>query len=86
VNDSYMVEPEGLLVKLPPETPLDEKTTWFLKYTETIRSFGGSVELYIGRSSWPGVYGLACRDTGLANTFVELPEPEEAMLFEEDGA
>ncbi len=73
-------------MKLPPDTPLDEKTTWFLKYTETIRSHGGVVEFYIGRSGWPGVYGLACKDTGLANTFIELPEPEEAMLFEEGEA
>jgi hypothetical protein len=86
VNDSYMVEPEGLLVKLPLDTPIDEKITRFLKYTDTIRSRGGRVEFYIGRSNWPGVYGVACKDAGLANAFVEIPEPEETMLFEDEGA
>ena len=86
VNDSYMVEPEGLLVKLSLDTPIDEKITWFLKYTDTIRSHGGRVELYVGRSNWPGVYGAACKDAGLVNAFVEIPEPEETMLFEDEGA
>lgn len=86
VNDSYIVEPEGLLVKLSLDTPIDEKITWFLKYTDIILSREGRVEFYIGRSNWPGVYGAACKDAGLVNAFVEIPEPEETMLFEEGEA
>lgn len=86
VDESYRVEPVGLSILMPPETVLDEKIAQFLKYTEIIRSRGGRVEFFIGKTYWPGAYGVACRSGGLANASIEIPEPEEVVLYEEDEA
>jgi hypothetical protein len=79
---SYRVLMHGLLVIVGHDKVLDKELEYVFRLSQTIRSVGGRVFLYIPRDISLRVYGFICGSSGAGEgfTFRVLPV-EEALVY-----